>query len=83
MPGRQNHYLDCRIYAMAAMAKLMLDTLSEVDWAKLRAERYAPTNPDQGDLLANGLTQPAPSKAEPPRSTAQTDTYLDSRDDYL
>ena len=50
-------------------------------WIQLTGQM--PTNPDQGDLLANGLTQPAPSKAEPPRSTAQTDTYLDSRDDYL
>jgi hypothetical protein len=37
---------------MAAAEKLLLDTLTAADWARLRAERYAPKDPDQGDLLA-------------------------------
>jgi hypothetical protein len=40
------------VYNMAAAEKLMLDTLSEADWARLRSERCAPKDPDQGDLLA-------------------------------
>ena len=81
MPGRQNHYLDCRIYAMAAMAKLMTDTLTDIEWARLRAERYAPADADQGDLLANAL-MPAPQVPKPaPRK--QGGSYLDARDDYL
>lgn len=56
IPGRENHYLDCRVYNMAAAEKLMLDTLGEADWARLRSERYAPKDPDQGDLLAGGVT---------------------------
>lgn len=61
MPSRQNHYLDCRVYNIAAAEKLMLDTLSEADWAKLRADRYAPRDPDQGDLLAGMTAVMAPT----------------------
>lgn len=73
MPGRQNHYLDCRIYAMAAAAKLMLDTLTEADWAALRAERYAPKDPDQGDLLSMAFP-PASRPTEMPEPETQEDT---------
>ena len=73
MAGRQNHYLDCRIYAMAAAAKLMLDTLTEVDWARLRAERYAPADPDQGDLLAMPMAQAATPKAPETGVTSEED----------
>jgi phage terminase large subunit GpA-like protein len=55
MPGRQNHYLDCRIYNMAAAEKLLLDTLADADWHRLRVERHAPKDPDQGDLLVGGV----------------------------
>jgi phage terminase large subunit GpA-like protein len=55
MPGRENHYLDCRVYNMAAAEKLLLDTLTDADWARLRSERCAPKDPDQGDLLAGGV----------------------------
>lgn len=55
MPGRPNHYLDCRVYNTAAAEKLMLDTLTDADWARLRAERHAPKDDRQGDLLAQQL----------------------------
>lgn len=61
MPGRENHYLDCRIYNLAAAEKLLLDTLQDADWARLRAERHAPRDERQGDLLAAPL-QPGASK---------------------
>lgn len=63
MPGRENHYLDCRVYNMAAAEKLLLDTLSEADWARLRTERFGPKDPDQGDLLA---------AADKPAATTET-----------
>jgi phage terminase large subunit GpA-like protein len=65
MPGRQNHFLDCRIYNMAAAEKLLLDTLTAADWARHRSERCAPQDPDQGDLLAGGMktTDSAPPAA--------------------
>jgi phage terminase large subunit GpA-like protein len=45
MPGRENHYLDCRVYNMAAAEKLLLDTLTDADWARCAAERCAPKTP--------------------------------------
>lgn len=85
MPGRQNHYLDCRIYNMAAGEKLMLDTLGDADWERLRVERYAPTDAAQGDLLALAeapTAQPAETKTEPKRQ-AEASGFIDARDDYL
>jgi phage terminase large subunit GpA-like protein len=79
MPGRQNHYLDCRIYAMAAAAKLMLDTLTEADWAALRAERYAPKDPDQGDLLSM-VFPPAPMPVEMPEPETQENPVAEKSD---
>jgi phage terminase large subunit GpA-like protein len=66
MPGRQNHYLDCRIYNMAAAEKLLLDTLTDVDWHRLRSERCAPKDPDQGDLLADGVKPKTDAKSQAP-----------------
>lgn len=61
MPGRQNHYLDCRVYNMAAAEKLLLDTLTKEDWERLRSDRCAPKDPAQGDLLAGGIKPAAES----------------------
>ncbi|MDP3405056.1 MAG: phage terminase large subunit family protein [Brevundimonas sp.] len=68
LPGRQNHYLDSRVYNYAAAEKLMLDTLTDTEWARLRSERYAPRDPAQGDLLAlaTGVAPPpAPAPVQP------------------
>lgn len=86
MPGRQNHYLDCRIYAMAAAHKLMLDTLGEADWAKLKAERYAPKDEAQQDLWAAPLVRPA--QADEPTTTdanqaPQPAAWIEHRTDWL
>lgn len=58
-PGRQNHWLDCRVYNRAAAEALALDTKSEGDWLALMASRYAAADPLQGDLLAFA-NRPAP-----------------------
>jgi phage terminase large subunit GpA-like protein len=77
MPGRQNHYLDCRIYNLAAAERLLLDTLTDADWQKLQAERYAPKDPDQGDLLAPGVKP----KTEPNGQTKprRGDDWIDQK----
>jgi phage terminase large subunit GpA-like protein len=85
LPGRPNHWLDCRVYNTAAAEKLMLDTLGEADWARLRADRYAPRDPNQGDLLA--LASPtapfAPPPAAPPARQAVDRSFIDAEGDYL
>lgn len=53
LPGRQNHWLDCRVYNHAAAERLLLETLTENQWAALRTERYGPADPVQGDLLSS------------------------------
>jgi phage terminase large subunit GpA-like protein len=85
LPGRPNHWLDCRVYNTAAAEKLMLDTLSEADWARLRAERYAPRDPVQGDLLALASPiSPVVAPAAPPTTRDQVArSFVDAEEDYL
>jgi phage terminase large subunit GpA-like protein len=64
LPGRPNHYLDCRVYNHAAAAKLLLDRLTPDDWARLRDERCAAKDPVQGDLLAQPPRAAAPASAQ-------------------
>jgi phage terminase large subunit GpA-like protein len=81
MPGRENHYLDCRVYNLAAAERLMLDTLTDADWARLRTERSAPKDPQQGDLLADGVkpqTTEATAKPSP-----KGDDWLQPKKDWL
>jgi phage terminase large subunit GpA-like protein len=35
IPGRENHYLDCRVYARAAAAVIGLDRFRDADWTSL------------------------------------------------
>jgi phage terminase large subunit GpA-like protein len=35
IPGRENHYLDCRVYARAAASVFGLDRFTEADWCEL------------------------------------------------
>lgn len=83
MPGRQNHYLDCRVYNMAAAEKLLLDTLSDMDWERHRSDRCAPKDPDQGDLLAGSAVKSAP-KAEPePSKGRDGGDWIEPKEDWL
>ena len=85
MPGRQNHYLDCRVYNMAAAEKLMLDTLSDADWQRLRIERHAPKDDAQGDLLAmrRTPTEEPGVPAESTRNTSRADEWIEPKKDWL
>lgn len=80
-PGRENHWLDCRIYNRAAAEAMALDSRPEADWLALRELRYA--SPAGGDDLVarmsnpmpsaspgTGLTAPAPAAAEHPPAAA-------------
>ncbi|MEG8021808.1 phage terminase large subunit family protein [Sphingomonas aerolata] len=71
LAGRPNHWLDCRVYNTAAHEKLMLDTLTQEDWARLRAERHAPKDGAQAGLFDGPIapaTMPAAAKVEAPRT---------------
>lgn len=83
--GRQNHWLDCRIYNLAAGEALLLDSLSEADWGKLRAERCAASDPVQGDLVAlAGRPLPVASDAAPtPPGSPAGQGFVDAKEDYF
>jgi phage terminase large subunit GpA-like protein len=82
-PGRpDNHYLDCRIYNLAAAEKLKVATLSDADWQDLRAKRYAAKNPDQGDLL-DGLLRPKTTNETKAREAAAETPFIDAGEGYL
>jgi phage terminase large subunit GpA-like protein len=85
LPGRQNHWLDCRVYNHAAAEKLKLDTLNESDWARLNAERTAAPDARQGDLLdalakPQGPTASAPAAAASPQPSSD---WIETREGYL
>ena len=62
MPNRQNHALDCRVYARAAAAVVGLDRFGESDWAALElATGSKPSAPPP----PNGSAEPPPSAAPP------------------
>ncbi|WP_296167020.1 terminase gpA endonuclease subunit [uncultured Brevundimonas sp.] len=78
--GRENHWLDCRIYNRAAAEALTLDNRSQADWQALMARRYAAADPVQGDLIALAIrpdfSAPAPAavnaSADAPTASADT-----------
>jgi phage terminase large subunit GpA-like protein len=83
--GRQNHWLDCAIYSMAATEALRLDGLSHARWGQLQAERCAAPDPSQGDLVQL-MRQPAAAEtpparpANPVRDTSEPWIKLENKD---
>lgn len=87
--GRQNHWLDCRVYNFAAAAKLQLDALSDQEWFKLKTRRYAAPPRAQGELLdaplLNLVAEILPPEAAPKRpASSYTDRpFFDGDQNYL
>jgi phage terminase large subunit GpA-like protein len=69
---RDNHFLDCRIYAMAMAELLGLSKMTRDDWARLRASR---TPGRQVDMLSTASEKLAARTevAPPPTAPAKTD----------
>ncbi len=47
-----NHFLDCRVYNMAAAALKGVGIMTDAEWASWEAARLRPPKPEQGSLLA-------------------------------
>lgn len=62
--GRENHWLDCRVYNRAAAEAMALDSRSDAEWLALQADRYASLDPLQGDLIALA-NRPVPDAVTP------------------
>jgi phage terminase large subunit GpA-like protein len=60
IPGRENHALDCRIYARAAAALIGLDRFQESDWAAL--ERALSSTDTPASLPAPRTPRGGPSR---------------------
>ncbi len=46
IPGRENHWLDCRVYARAAAALAGLDRMSDLDFDRVHAPRNVKPDPE-------------------------------------
>ncbi|MGY6709719.1 MAG: terminase gpA endonuclease subunit [Rhizobiaceae bacterium] len=57
-----NHILDCRIYAMAMAELLGLSTLTDAQWAEIRARIQTPEEPDL--LTARSAAESPPAREE-------------------
>jgi phage terminase large subunit GpA-like protein len=71
IPGRQNHALDCRVYARAAAAVLGLDRFHESDWAALEKaigqdQAAPPPGPAAPAAAAAPRAPAAPVRRAPP-----------------
>lgn len=75
-PGRENHALDCRVYARAAAAVVGLDRFTEADWRKLEAA--IGQAPPPADPAPGGAPPPAPAPHPSPRRP-----WIQSRPDWL
>jgi phage terminase large subunit GpA-like protein len=62
IPGRQNHWLDCRIYARAAAAILGLDRYKESDWLALEGRAGVESPPP---TMPPSAAAPAPASSSP------------------
>jgi phage terminase large subunit GpA-like protein len=70
IPGRQNHALDCRVYARAAAALVGLDRFRESDWAILE-QRVGAITPVLPSPMATSqpVATPQPAKVQARRSS--------------
>jgi phage terminase large subunit GpA-like protein len=70
IPNRQNHALDCRVYARAAAAVVGLDRFGESDWAALEISvGQEPTPPPPPPPAARTPSPPAPGAPPPQRQS--------------
>jgi len=72
--GRQNHYLDCRIYNIAAYHDLGLDLYDDAEWAFHQAKRYAQATQPDLIQLAQQLKPHQPPAGDP---------YIEQKEGYL
>ena len=79
LPGRENHWLDCRIYNRAAAEAMALDSRSDADWLALQAQRYAAKDPLQGDLIALASRPHADAAPVPPGPASAASVAAASR----
>lgn len=58
--GHENHWLDCRVYNLAASDRMGVTRLSDLDWARLETERCAAAPAPKPAAKAQPQAAPAP-----------------------
>jgi phage terminase large subunit GpA-like protein len=76
IPGRQNHVLDCRVYARAAAALMGLDRLTGSDW---NARERAVWGERRPDTPVAAIHHVAPTVPTQPPTPARKPSWLGSR----
>jgi phage terminase large subunit GpA-like protein len=76
IPGRQNHVLDCRVYARAAAALMGLDRLTPSDWAGQERLVWGERRPETPVAAVRHVASTVPAK---PQAPAQKPSWLGSR----
>jgi phage terminase large subunit GpA-like protein len=70
IPGRQNHVLDCRVYARAAAHLVGLDRFQESDWSsreRLLGVKDSPPAPQPAPSASKPAEAAEPARAQAPR----------------
>jgi phage terminase large subunit GpA-like protein len=86
LAGRPNHWLDCHVYNVAAHEKLLLDTLTDADWARLRIERLSSKDPGQPGLFdapMKAAPAPEPVVEDAPEPQPHRSGYLETEGSWL
>jgi phage terminase large subunit GpA-like protein len=76
IPGRQNHVLDCRVYARAAAALMGLDRLTGSDWNARERAVWGERRPDTPVAAIHHVAPTVPTK---PPTPARKPSWLGSR----
>ena len=79
IPGRENHALDCRIYARAAAAVVGLDRFTDGDWRKLEAVIGESPKPPSPTAPAAASSASAPPASKPSGQPARRQRWIDPR----
>lgn len=81
IPGRENHWLDARVYARAAAAVAGIDRWNEQDWAAMEKAIGVVTAPP---VSAPAAPAPTNQNPQPPRPAKPTGGWLGrSRGDWI
>jgi phage terminase large subunit GpA-like protein len=78
IPGRENHYLDCRVYARAAAGVIGLDRFQESDWLSLERSLGIEARP-----APVPASVPAAPKPQPATPVAKSSWLGNRRDNWL
>lgn len=79
IPGRENHYLDARVYARCAAALVGLDRFRESDWVALERRLGGDPVPPPPETPDSSPAAPIPAPTPTPASVPKRPSWLGAR----